>query len=266
MTTEKKLTPLQRRARVLERLDEGHKRLHESVEGIDPEDAFLGSRWSVWEVLNHLDTEKFVAALEEIAAGKKDMLPPFNSREDKLKNDLAHLDDNYRRLRALVENLTEERMSQPVTAPNPENSFPGLTFLELVERASGHESTHARQIVLTRQYVEAFAAKERAVTFIALDAGQPSELGVSAVGLLKHADYVAGAPEALDVVRDFASGTELTLNGQNTDEIFSRLGRDTRAGLWAVICTIGSPSEAHPEFLKAAEEHCDKVVIQQAGR
>jgi len=81
MTPEQELTPLQRRAHVLERLDEGHKDLHASLEGLDPVDAFLGSRWSVWEVLNHLDTEKFVAALEQIVAGDKDMLPPFNTRE-----------------------------------------------------------------------------------------------------------------------------------------------------------------------------------------
>ena len=266
MTTEQDLTPLQRQARVLERLDEGHKTLHASLEGLDPVDAFLGSRWSVWEVLNHLDTEKFVAALEEIAAGKKDMLPPFNSREAKLKSDIAHLDDNYRRFRALVESLTEEKLAQQVTAPNPENSFPGLTMLELVERSSGHWTTHARQIVETRKYVEAFSAKERAVTFIALDPDSPSELGVSAVGLLKHADYVAGTPEALDAVRNVASGTELTLNGKNTGEILSRLGRDTRAGLWTVVCTIGSPSESNPELLKAAEQHCDKVVILKAGQ
>ena len=89
MATNENLTPLQRQAQALERLDEGHRSLHASMEGIDPEDAFLGSRWSVWEVMNHLDTEKFVAALEEIAAGKKDMLPPFNSREEKLKGDIA---------------------------------------------------------------------------------------------------------------------------------------------------------------------------------
>ncbi len=255
---------LQRQARVLERLDEGHKTLHASLEGLDPADAFLGSRWSVWEVLNHLDTEKFVAALEEIAAGKKDMLPPFNSREEKLKEDIAHLDENYRRFRALVEGLTEEQMSQPVTAPNPENFFPALTLLELVERSSGHESTHARQIVETRKYVEAFAAKERAVTFMVLDPERPSELGVAAVGLLKYADYVAGASEALDAVRNVAGGTELTLTGENTEEAMSRFGRETRAGLWAVVCTIGSPSESHAELLQAAEKHCAKVVIQQA--
>jgi len=264
VTTEENLSPLQRRARVLERLDEGHQALHDALEGIDPEDAFLGSRWSVWEVLNHLDTENYVEALEQIASGKNDMLPPFTSREEKLKKDIEHLDENFQRFRALVAGLTEERLSQPVTPPNPHNSFPGLTLLELVERSSGHEATHSRQIVETRKYVEAFSAKERAVTLIALDPDQPSELGASAIGLLKHADYVAGAPEALNAVRNFAGGAELALNGQNTEEILARLGRDTRAGIWAVICTIGSPSEFHPELLQAAEKHCDKVVIQQA--
>ena len=66
-------------------------------------------------------------------------------------------------------------------------------------------------------------------------------------------------------MRNFASGIELELNGSNTDEVVSRLGRDTRAGLWTVVCTMGSPSESHPDVLKAAEEHCDKVVIQQAS-
>jgi len=258
-------TMRQRQARVLERLDEGHKALQASLAGIDPEDAFLGSRWSVWEVLNHLDTEKFVAALEDIAAGKMDMLPPFNSREEKLKEDVAHLDENYRRFRALVEGLTEEQMSQPVTAPNPENFFPALTLLELVERSSGHESTHARQIVETRKYVEAFNAKERAVTFIVLDPERPSELGVAAVGLLKYADFVAGAPEALDAVRNVAGAPELTLTGENTEEAMSRFGRESRAGLWVVVCTIGSPSESHAELLQAAGKHCAKVVIQQAA-
>ncbi len=265
MASLRDMTTLQRQARVLERLDAGHKDLHASLEGIDPEDAFLGSRWSVWEVMNHLDTAKFVEALEEIAAGKKDMLPAFDSREAKLKSDLDHLDENYQRFRALVEGLTEEQMSKPVTKANPENNFPALTLLELIERSSGHESTHSRQIVETRKYVEAFAAKERAVTFIVLNPDAPSEMGASCVGLLGHADYVAGTPDALAAVRNFASGIELELNGSNTDEVVSRLGRDTRAGLWTVVCTMGSPSESHPDVLKAAEEHCDKVVIQQAS-
>ena len=144
---------------MLQRLDEGHQLLQESLEGIDPEEAFLGSRWSVWEVLNHLDAENYVAALEEIAAGTIDMLPPFTSREEKFKADVAHLDETYIRLRNLEETVSEERMGQQVTPPNPHNSFPGLTLLELLERSSGHASSHARQIVETRRYVNAFSAR-----------------------------------------------------------------------------------------------------------
>ena len=93
-----------------------------------------------------------------------EMLPPFTSREEKLQKDIEHLDETHVRFRALIENLPEERLSQQVTAPNPTNSFPGLTLLELVERASGHAATHARQIVETRKYVAAFNARERALT------------------------------------------------------------------------------------------------------
>ena len=266
MTSNDHLTLQQRRERVLQRLDEGHKVLHESLDGIDPEEAFLGSRWSVWEVLNHLDAENYVTALEEIAAGTKDILPPFTSREEKFKADVAHLDETYRRLRKLAETVPEERMCQQVTPPNPHNSYPGLTLLELLERSSGHASSHSRQIVETRKYVKAFSARERAVTFIVLDPNRPSEIGNTAMGLLKYADYVAGAPDALSVVHEFSGGVELTLTENNIQEVVSRLGRETRAGIWAVICTIGSPSEFHCNVLGAAEKHCDNVVILQTGQ
>ena len=39
--------------------------------------------------------------------------------------------------------LSEEQLSQPVTLPNPHNSFPGLSLLELIERVSGHAAAHA---------------------------------------------------------------------------------------------------------------------------
>ena len=69
MATEDNMTLIQRRDRVLERLEESHQALHDSLKGIDPEEAFLGSRWSVWEVIQHLDTENYVLALEKITSG-----------------------------------------------------------------------------------------------------------------------------------------------------------------------------------------------------
>ncbi|MDE0822799.1 MAG: hypothetical protein OSB07_02355 [Dehalococcoidia bacterium] len=156
-------------------------------------------------------------------------------------------------------------MAQPAIPYNLENNFPELTLLELIERSSGHEATHASQIVETRKYVTAFAAKERAVTFIVLDPASPSHLGDSTIGLLKYADNVAGTAEALNAVRNFATGTEQSINGENNIEIIARMGRDARAGVWNVVCTIGSPSELHQELLQMAEKHCDKVVIMQAN-
>ena len=266
MATEDNMTLIQRRDRVLKRLDESHQALLNSLKGIDPEEAFLGSRWSVWEVLNHLDTENYVAALEKIMSGEMDMLPAFGSREEKLQEDITHLNENLERFKALVAGLTEEKMAQPVIQPNPHNNYPGLTLLELVERSSGHEATHARQIVETRKYVTAFRAKERAITFIVLNPGSPSVLGESTIGLLKYADNVAGSPEAISAVTRFATGSELTLDGNNTIEVISRLARDARAGTWNVVCTIGSPAESHQELLRVAEKYCDKVVITQASQ
>ena len=159
MAEESQLTPLQRRQRALVRLEEGRKSLRQSLEGLDAEDAFLGSRWSVWEVLKHLDAESFVEALEKIATGEMEMLPPFTSREERLRQDIEHLEATYDRLRDVIEGLTEEQLAQPVSPPNPINSFPGLTMLELVERSSGHAGTHARQVELTRKYVAEFNAR-----------------------------------------------------------------------------------------------------------
>ena len=56
-----------RRDQALVRLDQGHRALTSSLAGLDPEEAFLGSRWSVREVLLHLDSENFIDALEKIA-------------------------------------------------------------------------------------------------------------------------------------------------------------------------------------------------------
>ena len=132
---------MDRRNRALVRLDQGHRALMDSLEGLDAEEAFLGSRWSVREVLLHVDSVSFVDALEKIARGEQDMLPPFSSREEQLQKEIDHLGDTHRRFRNLVSGLTAEQLSKPVTPPNPINSFPGLTLLELV-RAGFRPRSH----------------------------------------------------------------------------------------------------------------------------
>ena len=72
------LPAYERQQRTLQRLDDGHAALLDALDGLGEADAFLGSRWSVWEVMQHLLTETFVEALEQIASGKREMLPPFD--------------------------------------------------------------------------------------------------------------------------------------------------------------------------------------------
>lgn len=262
MAEESQLTPLQRRQRALVRLDEGRRALRQSLEGLDAEDAFLGSRWSVWEVLKHLDAESFVEALEKIAAGEMAMLPPFTSREERLRQDIEHLEATYDRLRDVIAGLSEEKLAQPVTPPNPANSFPGLTMLELVERSSGHAASHARQVELTRKYVAEFNAREKAVTVIALGDGGVASVSPQARELIAFADYVAGEPAALDLARPWIRGLEAEIRPDNLEEVAARMGREARAGLWAVICVLGdNPHQDHAELMALARKCCDKVVV-----
>ena len=265
MSTENELTLRERQLRVLERLDQGHIALKASLEGIDPEDAFLGSRWSVWEVLKHLDSEGFVDALEHISRGDSDVLPDLNGRAQKLESDIAHLEETFQKFKGMVAGIPEGKLSQPVTPPNPHNSYPGLTFLELVERVSGHEASHARQIVETRKYIQAFSARERAVNFITIDKEAEERLGTGTIGLLKYADYVAGLPEVLEKFDDYIGGVPFAFHERNVQEILSRLERETKAGLWTVICTMGEPIIFDINLVGEARKNGSTVIIRSGS-
>ena len=109
MSPEERESVLQRRAAALQRLDEGHRILLKSLEGMETGEAFLGQRWSVRDVLLHLDSERCVDALEKIARGEIDMLPPFSSREEHLRQELEQLETTHWRFRALLTELTPEQ-------------------------------------------------------------------------------------------------------------------------------------------------------------
>ena len=264
---------LERQAAALRRLDEGHQALRQALEGLEPEEAFLGSRWSVREVLLHLDSENFVDALERIAAGEDEMLPPFSTREEQLAKELAHLEETHRRFRALLTALTPEQLRRPVTPPNPANSYPALSMLELVERVAGHEAAHARQVEETRRFLAAFGARERAVNIIGLpDGGAAAEGGVGLSGLaaaakdlLNMADYVMGEPAALALAAPLARGVLLELTPDNREELAARVGRETRAGLWAVVCTLGDPESDDAPLVELLRRHADAVTLHPPG-
>ena len=262
MTPEERQSILQRRDAALQRLDEGHDILLKSLEGLEIEEAFLGQRWSVRDVLLHLDSERYVGALEKIALGEMEMLPPFSSREEHFRQELEHQEATHHRFRALLTDLTPEQLSRPATPANPANSFPGLTLLELLERSAGHEASHARQIDLTRQFIAAFRSQERALNIAALGAGDPSRLTAEVRDMLNMADYVVAEQEALDAVGHLVRGVKLTMHPGNREELVNRAARESRDGLWGIVCVMGDVSD-DDETVATARRFADSVAIHR---
>ena len=258
------LTPTQRRERALQRLDDGHAALLAALGGLDEAEAFLGSRWSVWEVMQHLLTENFVQALEEIASGQREMLPAFDARGNRIANDVAKLEANYQRFRALIAGLSPSQLDLPATPYNPENNYPALSLLDLIERVAGHEGNHARQVVETRKFVAAFRSAQRAVTVAGLGTGDAAAVPMQSRELLANADYVIGSPAALSVARRWIRSVELPLHADNRAELVNRIVRDVRAGLWSMVVTLGDPAESAPGLLTALESAVDAVSVTPA--
>ena len=262
MTPEERESILQRRDAALQRLDEGHQILLKSLEGLEAEEAFLAQRWSVRDVLLHLDSERYVDALEKIARGEMDMLPPFSSREEHFRQERERQEATHRRFRALLTELTPEQLARPATPPNPANSFPGLTLLELLERSAGHEATHARQIDLTRQFIAAFRSQERALNIAALGDGDPARLSQQVKDLLNMADYIVGEPDALAAIGHLVRSVRLTMHDGNREELVNRAARETREGLWAIVCVMGDGADGDTT-VALARQHADTVAVHR---
>ena len=262
MTPEERESILQRRDAALQRLDEGHEILLKSLEGLETEEAFLGARWSVRDVLLHLDSERYVDALEKIALGEMEMLPPFSSRDEHFRQELEHQEATHRRFRALLTDLTPEQLARPATPPNPANSVPGLTLLELLERSAGHEASHARQIDLTRQFIAAFRSEERALNIAALGDGDSSRLSAEVRDMLNMADYVVAEPEALAAIGHLVRGVKLTMHDGNREELVNRAARESREGLWVIVCVMGGAPDDDPT-VAAARRFSDTISIHR---
>ena len=260
LTPEERESIEQRRDAAIRRLDEGHQVLLKSLEGLGTEEAFLGQRWSVRDVLLHLDSERYVDALEKIARGEMEMLPPFSSRDEHFRQELEHQEATHHRFRTLLSELTPEQLAQPATPPNPEHAFPGLTLLELLERSAGHEAGHARQIDLTRQFVAAFRSQDRALNIAALGDGDPSRLSAGVRDMLNMADYVVAEPEALAAVGHLVRGVQLVMNPGNRDEMLNRAARDSRDGLWGIICVMGDAPDGDPT-VAAARQLAETIAV-----
>ena len=259
------LPAIERQRNALRRLDDGHAALLDALAGLGEAEAFLGSRWSVWEVMQHLLTENFVEALEQIASGEREMLPPFDARTDRIAQDVARLEANYRRFRTLIAGLSESQLNLPATPYNPENNYPALSLLDLIERTSGHEGNHARQVEETRKFVTAFRSAERAITVAGLGTGDRESVPTRTRELLSNADYVIGTPPALDVARPWIRSVELPLRADNREELVNRLARDIRAGLWSMVVTLGDPSESSPGLLEQLSQAVGPASVTPAS-
>ena len=217
------------------------------------------------DVLLHLDSERYVDALEQIARGEMEMLPPFSSREEHFREERERQEATHRRFRALLTELTPEQLARPATPPNPANSFPGLTLLELLERSAGHEASHARQIDLTRHYIAAFRSQERALNVVALGDGDPSQLSQRVKDLLNMADYVVGEAETLAAVASYVRGVRLEMREDNREELVNRAARETREGLWAIVCVMGDGA-GDDATVALARQHADTVALHLPER
>ena len=262
VSPEERESIIQRRDAALGRLDEGHEILLKSLDGLEAEEAFLGQRWSVRDVLLHLDSERYVDALERIARGEMEMLPPFSSREEHFRQEREHQESTHLRLRSLLADLTPEQLARPATPANPANSFPGLTLLELLERSAGHEASHARQINLTRQFIAAFRSQERALNIAALGDGDPSRLSTQVRDMLNMADYVAGDAGSLAAVGHLVRGVRLTMHDGNREELVNRAARESREGLWAIVCVMGDGGD-DDETVAAARRYAETVAVHR---
>ena len=262
VSPEERESIIQRRDAALARLDEGHEILLKSLDGLEAEEAFLGQRWSVRDVLLHLDSERYVDALERIARGEMDMLPPFSSREEHFRQEREQQESTHLRLRSLLADLTPEQLARPATPANPANSFPGLTLLELLERSAGHEASHTRQINLTRQFIAAFRSQERALNIAALGDGDPSRLSTQVRDMLNMADYVAGDAGSLAAVGHLVRGVRLTMHDGNREELVNRAARESREGLWAIVCVMGDGGD-DDETVAAARRYAETVAVHR---
>ena len=200
-------------------------------------------------------------ALEKIARGKMDILPPFPSQEEHFQLELERQEAAHQRFRALLTGLTPEQLSRPATPPNPGNGYPGLTLLE---RSAGHEAGHACQIQLTCQFVAAFCSRDRALNIVALGDGDPSRLPPQVKDMLNMADYVVGKPEALAAVGHIVRRVQLTMRSGNREELVNRAARETREGLWVAVCVM-EDGGGDDETVVLARRCAEMVVVHEVA-
>ena len=77
------------------------------------------------------------------------------------------------------------------------------------------------------------------------------------------ADYVVGEADALAAVSPYVRGVHLTMHPGNRTELVNRAARETREGLWAILCVMGDGSD--DETVTLARQHARRSDGAQTG-
>ena len=76
------------------------------------------------------------------------------------------------------------------------------------------------------------------------------------------ADYVVGEADALAAVGHLTRGVRLTMRPENREELVNRAARETREGLWAIVCVMGDGGD-DDATVALARQHADAVAVHR---
>ena len=79
------------------------------------------------------------------------------------------------------------------------------------------------------------------------------------------ADYVVAEPEAIDAVGHLVRGVKLTMHAGNREELVNRAARESRDGLWGIVCVMGDASD-DDETVATARRFADTIAIHRPAR
>ena len=98
------------------------------------------------------------------------------------------------------------------------------------------------------------------VTIITLNTDIDPIVPDDILGMMKHADYLAATLPILDVLEGKFAALPIQLLDNNYKEVVARLIRESKAGLWVVLCISSQPSRVESNCITLATQQCEKVI------
>ena len=78
--------------------------------------------------------------------------------------------------------------------------------------------------------------------------------------MLKHADYLAATAPILSNLEGKFAGLPIELLDKNYQEVVARLSRESKSGLWVVLCVSSQPSQLESDCITLATQQCEKII------